>query len=237
MTLKSLNFSLLVVAVETEDLSQLADELNKRRIMAPDFFQYAPVVVHVENDTANLDFLRIREIVTENGFILAGVSGELSDSQKEALHADKIAILRRSKRQASKEVVVEDKPAEVVPEEVAETATFIANEVKTKIVTGRVRSGQQIYAKECDLVINGDVSAGAEIIADGNIHIYGTLRGRAIAGAMGDQTASVFCRVLAPELVSIAGVFKLSEGLPHEHLGKSCIVSLRNGQPVIETLN
>lgn len=238
MTLKSLNFSLLVVPVESADLSQLADELNKKRIMAPDFFQNAPIVVHIENETSNLDFATVKAIVIEHGFILAGVSGELSDSQKEALHADKIAILKRSKRQASKEVVIEDKPAEAPIEEVIEeTATFIANEVKTKIVTGRVRSGQQIYAKECDLVINGDVSAGAEIIADGNIHIYGALRGRAIAGAMGDQTASVFCRVLAPELVSIAGVFKLSEGLPHEHLGKSCIVSLRNGQPVIESLN
>lgn len=237
MTLKSLNFSLLVVTVENEALSSLADELNKRRVMAPDFFQHAPVVVHVENATTNLDFLRIKEIVIENGFILAGVSGELSASQREALQSDNIAVLRRSKKEINKKAIIEDKPSASEPEEITETATFIANEVNTKIVTGRVRSGQQIYAKECDLVINGDVSAGAEIIADGNIHIYGALRGRAIAGAMGDQTASVFCRALAPELVSIAGVFKLSDGLPPEHFGKSCIVSLHNGQPVIETLN
>jgi septum site-determining protein MinC len=234
MTLKSLNFSLLVVTVESETLSLLADELNKRRIMAPDFFLHAPVVVNVKNGTLNLDFLQIKEIVTEHGFILAGVSGELSNAQKETLQIQKIAILSNSKRQVSKDVVIEEKPTEAKP---VETAMFVANDVKTKIFKGRVRSGQQIYAKECDLVINGDVSAGAEVIADGNIHIYGALRGRALAGAMGDQSASVFCRLLAPELVSIAGVYKLSEALPSEFIGKSCVVSLLDEQLVLDTLN
>lgn len=238
MTLKSLNFSLLVVTVEDEDLSLLADELNKKRIMAPDFFQNAPVVVRVEEGTSNLDFLRIKEIVTEQGFILAGLTGELSDSQKASLHTEKIAFLRSSKRLVNKQVEIEEKPAQVVTEKVVEeVATFVVNEVKTKIIKGRVRSGQQIYAKESDLVINGDVSAGAEVIADGNIHIYGALRGRALAGAMGDQTASVFCHILAPELVSIAGVYKLSDALPTEFINKSSIVSLENEQLVLDNLN
>ena len=238
MTLKSLNFSLLVITVESEALSMLADELNKKRIMAPDFFQHAPVVVNIENGSLNLDFLQIRKIVIEHGFILAGVSGELSDSQKETLHAQQIAILRSSKRQVSREVVIEEKTTETTPDVTeVDTATFVANEVKTQIFKGRVRSGQQIYAKECDLVVNGDVGAGAEVIADGNIHIYGALRGRALAGAMGDQSASVFCQLLAPELVSIAGVYKLSDALPAEYIGKSSIVSLQNEQLVLDSLN
>mgnify|MGYP003624692313 CR=1 FL=1 len=238
MTLKSLNFSLLVITIESEDLSILADELNKKRIMAPDFFQHAPVVVYVENEALNLDFLQIKQIVLEHSFILAGVSGELSEPQKEILQSHQIAILRSSKRQVNKATAINDKPTEAEPEEnTTKTATFIANESKTKIYKGRVRSGQQIYAKECDLVINGDVSAGAEVIADGNIHIYGALRGRALAGAMGDQSASVFCQLLAPELVSIAGVYKLSEALPGEFIGKSSIVSLANEQLVLDNLN
>lgn len=238
MTLKSLNFSLLVITIESEDLSILADELNKKRIMAPDFFQHAPVVVYVENQALNLDFSQIQNIVLEHSFILAGVSGDLSDTQKEILQSHKIAILRTSKRQVNKATAVKDTPTETQsPDTKAETATFIANEAKTKIYKGRVRSGQQIYAKECDLVINGDVSAGAEVIADGNIHIYGALRGRALAGAMGDQSASVFCQLLAPELVSIAGVYKLSDALPGEFIGKSSIVSLTNEQLVLDNLN
>ena len=120
---------------------------------------------------------------------------------------------------------------------VAETSTFASPDVKTKIHTGRVRSGQQIYAKECDLVINGDVSAGAEVIADGNIHIYGALRGKALAGAMGEKSASIFCQLLSPELVSIAGVYKLSDDLSADFAGKSCIVSLQDEQIVLANLS
>ena len=236
MTLKSLNFSLLVITVESEDLSILADELNKKRIMAPDFFQHAAVVVNIATESLNLDFLQIRKIITEHSFILAGVSGELSDSQKEFLHVQQIAILRSSKKQISREIVIEEKEAEVSDNETQAT-TFATNEAKTQVFKGRVRSGQQIYAKECDLVISGDVSAGAEVIADGNIHIYGALRGRALAGAMGDKSASVFCQLLAPELVSIAGVYKLSEALPSEYIGKSCIVALQDEQLVLDSLN
>jgi septum site-determining protein MinC len=238
MTLKSLNFSLLVTNIESETLSLFADELNKRRIMAPDFFLHAPVVVNVKNGTLNLDFLRIKEIVTEHGFILAGVSGELSEIQKETLQDQKIAILRSSKRQVNKQDAIEKRPTETVPlDNEIDALTFVPNEVKTKIFKGRVRSGQQIYAKECDLIIQGDVSAGAEVIADGNIHIYGALRGRALAGAMGDQSASVFCQLLAPELVSIAGVYKLSEALPAEFIDKSSIISLLDEQLVLDNLN
>jgi len=236
MTLKSLNFSLLVITVESEDLSILADELNKKRIMAPDFFQHAAVVVNIATESLNLDFLQIRKIITEHSFILAGVSGELSDSQKEFLHVQQIAILRSSKKQISREIVIEEKEAEVSDNE-TQASTFATNEAKTQVFKGRVRSGQQIYAKECDLVISGDVSAGAEVIADGNIHIYGALRGRALAGAMGDKSASVFCQLLAPELVSIAGVYKLSEALPSEYIGKSCIVALQDEQLVLDSLN
>lgn len=238
MTLKSLNYSLLVVTIENENYSLLSEELNKKRIMAPEFFHHAPVVAHIKNAIAHLDFLQIRNIVTEHGFILAGVSGELSEQQKNTLHSEQIAILRSSKKQVSREIVIDDKLTDPsVDENKVETATFVANEVKTKIFTGRVRSGQQIYAKECDLVINGDVGAGAEVIADGNIHIYGTLRGRALAGAMGDKTASVFCRALAPELVSIAGVYKLSDALPPEYISKSCIVALQDEQLELQRLN
>ena len=72
-----------------------------------------------------------------------------------------------------------------------------------------VRSGQQIYAEGVDLIIAASVSNGAEVIADGHIHIYGTLRGRALAGASGDKKAMIFCRHLQPEMVSIAGQYRL----------------------------
>jgi len=238
MTLKSLNFSLLVISVKDQDLSLLADKLNNKRMMAPGFFVNAPVVVHIEKRTSNLDFLQIKKIVTEHDFILVGVSGVLSDSQKRTLNIEKIAILRNAKKQVNKAASDTDKPIEEMPVEVAQAEIpVVSNEVKTEVIQGRVRSGQRIHARGCDLVVNGDVSPGAEVIADGNIHIYGALRGRALAGANGDQTAAVFCRLLAPELVSIAGVYKLVDALPAGYFGKSCIVSLRNEQMILDSLN
>lgn len=83
-----------------------------------------------------------------------------------------------------------------------------------------VRSGQRLYARDKDLVITSGVGAGAEVIADGCIHIYGALRGRAMAGAHGDVTSRVFCHEFRAELVSIAGVFRVFETLPAELAGR-----------------
>jgi len=89
-----------------------------------------------------------------------------------------------------------------------------------KIITSPVRSGQQVYARGRDLVILSSVSAGAEVMADGHIHVYGPLRGRAMAGVSGDEQARIFCQSLEAELISIAGYFKTSEDLRSEHRKK-----------------
>lgn len=89
-----------------------------------------------------------------------------------------------------------------------------------KIITSPVRSGQQVYARGRDLVILSSVSAGAEVMADGHVHVYGPLRGRAMAGVSGDENARIFCQSLEAELISIAGYFKTSEDLRPEHRKK-----------------
>ncbi|WP_136808889.1 septum site-determining protein MinC [Desulfosediminicola flagellatus] len=221
--LKSLSFTMLVVSVESENLSLLSEQLHKKRLMAPDFFSNAPIVVQIENSSLEFDFNALHNVVREQGFMLSGISGDLSEQQTEAIHRNGIATLTSSIRQPRKKEPQVSKEIETVESESPQMPTSY---VKTIIHSGRVRSGQQIYAKEGDLVINGDVGAGAEVIADGNIHIYGTLRGKALAGAMGEQNASIFCISMLPELVSIAGVYTLSEDLPPEYQGKSCIVSL-----------
>jgi septum site-determining protein MinC len=93
-----------------------------------------------------------------------------------------------------------------------------------------LRSGQQVYAKGRDLIVMGNVNAGAEVIADGNIHVYGLLRGKAIAGARGNGNAQIFAQVMEPELISIAGVYRTSENLlSKDVLGKPAQVSLQSG--------
>ncbi len=91
-----------------------------------------------------------------------------------------------------------------------------------------IRSGQQVYAADGDLIILASVSAGAEILADGNIHVYGALRGRALAGVKGNTSARIFCHNMAAELVSVAGQYKISEDIPGSALGKPCQVYLED---------
>src|SRR6202030_2921808 len=101
---------------------------------------------------------------------------------------------------------------------------------KTMLMTQPVRSGTQIYARGTDLVVTAAVSPGAEIVADGNIHVYGALRGRAMAGASGDVEARIFCSRLEAELVSIAGRYLVSEQLPQEQHGSAVQIALVDDQ-------
>ncbi|WP_203323733.1 septum site-determining protein MinC, partial [Pseudoxanthomonas beigongshangi] len=93
-----------------------------------------------------------------------------------------------------------------------------------------VRSGQQLYAENRDLTVLSTVGAGAEVIADGSIHIYGALRGRALAGAQGNTDARIFCREFHAELVAIAGHYKVMEEVPQELRGKSVQIWLDQDQ-------
>jgi septum site-determining protein MinC len=102
---------------------------------------------------------------------------------------------------------------------------------------GAVRSGQQLYAENCDLTVLSTVGAGAEVIADGSIHIYGTLRGRALAGAQGNTGARIFCRDFHAELVAIAGRYKVLDDIPDNLRGKAVQVWLEQDQIMIAALD
>ena len=105
------------------------------------------------------------------------------------------------------------------------------------IIDRPLRSGQQIYAKGCDLVVLAVVNVGAEVIADGNIHVYAPLRGRAIAGARGNASARIFSTNMEPQLVSIAGTYRTTEtALPADVLGKPAQVRLDGEKLVFEPL-
>jgi septum site-determining protein MinC len=112
--------------------------------------------------------------------------------------------------------------APVAPEpapEPAQAAVPADSSAPALIHTQTVRSGQRIYARNRDLIVNAGVGAGAEVMADGCLHVYGSLRGRAMAGARGEHAARVFCQEFHAELVSIAGVFRVFETIPVELAG------------------
>jgi septum site-determining protein MinC len=124
-------------------------------------------------------------------------------------------------------------PAKTPPPQVA-SAAAASQRRPARIIAEPVRSGQQIYAEHGDLVLLNTVSPGAEVIADGCVHVYGKLAGRAIAGARGDETARIFCRKMEAELVAIAGIYAVSEQMKDSPRGAAAMAYLEQGRLRIE---
>lgn len=106
-----------------------------------------------------------------------------------------------------------------------------------RVITDHIRSGQQIYAEGSDLIVMSTVSPGAEVIADGCIHVYGQLRGRAIAGARGDDQARIFCKKMEAELLAVAGIYAVADQMKGALRGQAVQAFLENGQLIIEKLD
>lgn len=221
--LKGSLFPLSVLFCQDLSANALKAQLEQKLAQAPAFFYRAPVVINVESVRDTPDFSAIKQVFTDLELVLVGVCGASGDLKK-AAQAAGLASLQLSKNKTS---IKEEKTAPLVSEPVL---------MDTKIVEQNIRSGQQIYAKGADLVIRGTVGAGAEVIADGNIHVYGALRGKAIAGAAGDTTKRVFCHKLEAELISIAGSYWLSDSLQGEYWDKSACISLQEGKLVLADL-
>ena len=188
---------------------ELAEQIRR----SPRFFLNAPVVLDLKEAaefTRETEFAEAKEILRRHTLTLIGVQNA-TPAQLEAAAGAGLASFAPNAPQPSRRT-----PREPAP---GSTAAAPQPQPKTRLVTQPVRSGTQIYARGADLVVTAAVSPGAEIIADGNIHVYGALRGRALAGAGGDVEARIFCSRLEAELVSIAGHYLVSEQLPPEQQG------------------
>lgn len=220
--LKASLYTLTTLMLLDSDLTCLDEQLAKLRHQAPKFFNSAPVIIDLQrlpSTATQLDFAALRSIVEKHQLVIVGLR-HASDSLQMAARAVGFAILpeamaNKSAGAHSSERSETAKAAEVEKKELeGEEAPATAGSVEaTRIVTQPVRSGQQIYAKNSDLVVLSPVSPGAELLADGNIHIYGALRGRVLAGAQGNSEARIFCHQLEAELVSIAGHYWLHDDL------------------------
>ncbi len=219
------------VRVRRVDAAALCDELERRVRAAPQMFSRAAVVLDLSHlldlpDDGAVDALL--EAVRSAGMLPVGLA--YGTSATEAL-AKRMGLPLIAKFRAAYE------PATTAPTAAAPQQTAAAEPVplrepilstpaagsrqNTEHHAGTVRSGQQVYARDCDLIITGAVANGAEVIADGNIHIYGGLRGRAMAGAQGDGKARIFVSDFRPELVAIAGQYRVFEQIPAELEGQS----------------
>lgn len=223
--LKGSSFTLSVVHLHHADPEVVRQALQDKINQAPAFLKNAPVVLNMASLTGEVNWRLMQQAILSTGLHIVGVSGCKDESLKRIITRAGLPLLSEGKEQKQSVEVVE--PAHPVEIPV----------VKTKVITAPVRSGQQIYAKNCDLIVTNSVSAGAELIADGNIHIYGMMRGRALAGASGDRECQIFCTSLSAELVSIAGEYWIMDQIPAEFFGKASRLCLSDGALTIQTLN
>lgn len=186
---------------------------------SPRFYANAPVILDLTTClgcTAVDDFLALKTLLRRHRLVPIGVQNASPVQQRLASSLD-LAFFGAGGGRAS------GRPAGNGSAEHGAVA-------KTKLVTKPVRSGSQIYARGGDLVILAPVSAGAEVIADGHIHVYGALRGRAIAGAAGDSAARIFVHRLEAELVCVAGSYLVSEAIAPEYHKQAVQVALVDRQ-------
>ncbi|MGF6780916.1 septum site-determining protein MinC [Paraburkholderia sp. GAS334] len=262
--LRSGSVDTLLFVVKTTDLDAIRAELTRRFEATPEFFANDTVAIDVRRLAADervpladiaqlLDSVRMRPVgivadaaqqswATEAGlpFLEArdrrgakandGEAGdEAGDSAgpSEPAQGNAQAQASLALDAASNAASAETQPAEPVR---------VATSAQTLVIEKPLRSGQRIYAKG-DLVVLGLVSYGAEVIAEGNIHIYAPLRGRALAGVQGNHDARIFCTCLEPELISIAGIYRTTENpLPADVLGKAVQIRLDEEKLMIEPL-
>jgi septum site-determining protein MinC len=212
-------FTVMVVRAGTLRDAGFEDALALQVERSPRFFLNAPVVLDLKGAdgfTAEAEFVEAQAALRRHTLSLVGVQNAAPD-QIEAAAAAGLASFAPTASQPSRRP-----PAAAAAPAPAERPARPA----ARLITTPVRSGTQIYARGTDLVVTAAVSPGAELIADGNIHVYGVLRGRALAGASGDVRARIFCSRLEAELVSIAGRYLVSEQLPPEQRGAAVQIAL-----------
>ena len=236
--LKSASLSLVAVVLKTTDLALLSQALDERFADAPGLFDQDPVAIDlslVRDSTEAIDFAALVQLLRGHKMLpIAAKSG--SALQMEAALAAGLSEAHgpAAAAQPVRSVKPEDLPATPAPPAPDEAP---APARTTLIVDKPLRSGQRIYAKGSDLVVLAVVSHGAEVIADGNIHVYAPLRGRALAGAMGDTGARIFSTCMEPQLLSIAGIYRTTETeLPASVLGKPGQVKLDGEKLVVVPL-
>lgn len=232
--------------IRTLDVERLGAEMRDRVARAPKLFERAAVIVDFgalpgTPDAASA--LALLDALRAAGVIPVALAYGSSDNERLAVELG-LPLLAKFRAQYESADAAANAPApravpETAPAKAAPPAAAKAPAASGEpgmIQTAPIRSGQQIYAEQRDLTILSTVGAGAEVIADGSIHIYGALRGRALAGARDNEKARIFCREFHAELVAIAGHYKVMEDIPAELRGKAVQIWLDNGQIHIAAL-
>jgi septum site-determining protein MinC len=226
--LKSAALTLVAVLLRTTDLEALAQAFDARFGDAPELFDQDPVAIDlaaVSDASEPIDFAALIALLRRHKMQPIGAKGGSALQMEAALAAGLSEAHGHAPARNEAAAAAPGAPEPAAP--------------RTALIVDKpLRSGQRVYAKGADLIVLAVVSFGAEVIADGNIHVYAPLRGRALAGALGDTTARIFTTCMQAQLLSIAGIYRTTETeLPAAVLGKPAQVRLDGEKLVVEALN
>ncbi|HWG78018.1 MAG TPA: septum site-determining protein MinC [Steroidobacteraceae bacterium] len=217
---------LVHVRIRTTDPGKLLDDLTGRVAAAPHFFRRTAVCLELaalETPATVPEVQAVVDALRRAGMLAVGLAGD-PDAVGGLSMALNLPILS-SFRAPNRPVPVVQPAEAAAPAPVTASPSAQANASPEGLVAAQihqqpVRSGQRVYGRNRDLIVTAAVGAGAEVMADGCLHVYGSLRGRAMAGAHGETSARIFCQEFYAELISIAGIFRVFETIPSELAGK-----------------
>jgi len=221
-----------VLNLFSADINVITHQLREKIKQAPEFFTNSSLLLDLsalQDQDLNLSLLV--DAIRNSGMRPIGVRGGTADQHQDAKDLMlPIMATQNSTASTKQEAPVRaEAPKQETPGPAASTTTA------STIINQPIRSGQRVYVKG-DLIVIAQVSAGAEVIAEGNIHIYGTLRGRALAGVQGDESAQIFCSDLQAELVSVAGTYRISEDLDESNRNTPVQIYLNNQALIIKNI-
>ena len=230
--LRGANFNLLVLRLLDHRPEVVVPAIGDQFRRAPGFLRFAPIVLglsDIQVPPAEVDFPGLIQGLKELEIMPIGTTGGTAEMRNVAISYGLPPVRSIGGKEADEDITapspqVGDATQAAPPPPPPITKPAAAR--STMVVEQPVRAGQRIWAEGADLIITSTVNAGAEVIADGNIHVYGALRGRAIAGGASNMEARVFALNFDPELVSIAGFYAVREGFPAAQIGKAMQVRL-----------
>ncbi len=234
--LKQRAHNLIVFELHNPNIVQLALRLKDHMAQAPNLFKNTPAVLDLtplEDGFKIIDFPALGSLLDNHGLTIVGVSGG-SETQRTAATRARLALFSAghtpTQESRSAPSAAQEPPA--APEASAETAPDPAHNL---VLRQPVRAGQQVYARGASLIVEASVNEGSEVIADGDIHIYGALRGRALAGARGRTDARIWCQQLDAELVSINGIYRTRDSIDSDLIGKSAVIEIQQEKLIIRS--
>lgn len=230
--LRASNYSLLTLRLLSARVEEVLPALGDQFQRAPGFLRFAPIAIGLDElAEERLDFATLVHGLRALEILPIGVVGG-SQALRAAAAGAGLPTLRPT---GQKETEVQAPAPVAMPQASAPPpppppAPAPAAAARTLVLEQNIRAGQRIHAEGSDLIIIGSVNAGAEVIADGHVHVYGALRGRAVAGAADNAAARIFAQNFDPELVAIAGFYAVREGLSGTPIGRGAMVRLEGEQ-------